>query len=463
MEAIDRGPSKAFLKAVAMLAVFIFLKGLLWAVTIPPLDGPDEVLHLIEAQAASGRSVDRGVRATGIGPDVQTLADGVLVAIPPGQQPSARFYVERVGGGETGALEAAARQAMAAPHTSPDTTSQQGPLTYILYGFAVAGAWADGVIAQLYAARLVSVLLGVGACMAVVWAGRQAGLDRGFALAAGAVVGLQPMWSQQTSVITSDAPALFFAALTTGLVVRANRSQRVGAAGLAGVAAIAGILAKPELLYLVPAFFFFLLPLWGRLKSLGTGFVLLGSALLAAVVGLAILPGRLHFFSEPWSRWPAFMNAFAAQDNLQWRRLFVSFWGRFGWGELALPAGVNGTLAAVGVLVVVLWLAALLRGEPAPRSTMLGLVAIPVSAMAAVLLYDFHVWAVSAVFVGQGRYLLPALPAAVIAALAGLQGAGGLAPLRRLSQRLVPVAVVTGALALNVVGLEVVWSRLYLA
>lgn len=140
------------------------------------------------------------------------------------------------------------------------------------------------------------------------------------------------------------------------------------------------------------------------------------------------------------------------------RTLSDGIWGNFGWLEQQLPHWALDWLWWVTLATAILVLVAVVRPRGSHRSLMILLLAYFLSCAFVVFAFDIVVWRTQGTTALQSRYFLPAIPAVVVAAMVGLQSLVG--P-RRLAN-LAP-AVAAFSVAINLVAVETLWGRFYVA
>jgi hypothetical protein len=440
------------------------VKGIVWTAILPPWYGPDEASHYAYVQEVIedhwlARDHDpnaaihypKEIICSENNLDVGVL--GAFHAEPPFGMP----WVYCNAGSP------------ADRHASSPTNAAGGysPLYYvggIPYYLAV---WPLDVDARLHAVRLWSVTLGaiaaVMAYLAATWA--FAG-DRRLSVAVAVLFTLQPMLSQQTAVVNNDALLIavsaafwwrYFRALRVGLTIR--EAAVMGA--LVGLA----YLAKQQGALLVAALPFLYLFGPGRRKLEVAGALRLGAAaaipaVSAAVVGeLLALAAKTSQAIEPVAGAHSFGDYIwlysASRLEHAYFLWITSFWGFFGWFQIALPNVVYiviTLLVAAGVLgvLVTLW------KEPS-RRRVVGATLLSVLACGALLqLLELYVYLRSGQVILQGRSLLMLLIPALILLIWGW---GRLAP-RQASWMLAP-AVVVAAAALNLVSVLVMGEAFF--
>ena len=443
-----------------LLAISMLVKGLLWTFAIPPFDAPDEPAHYSHAQllALRGRLPTAG-NLDSTSPDVALMVSAILLSVTPGT-PEARLYQERGGSGPVGPAEIAAAKTAQQP-VSQTPSGSYSPVGYVLYAVPIRLFAPQGIVAQLAGARLVAVLLGTAAVLAVAWAGLEAGLDARMATAAGVIAGYQPMWSQQTAVVTADAALFCFASLFFALMLRTLRrpSRRLGVATAAVLALT--LLSKPAGLFALPFAVIFFIPAIRargreRVDALAVGF---GLSLLAALPFVA------------WNRYrPAGVPPTAGRGTLvQYahilrdagfaypRGLIGQFWGDFGWLEQSLSPGVITGLRYVSLIAVMFCGAALLKRGRGRSGIVLGM-AYFVACAAVAFGFDLLLWLNQGGLGVQGRYLLPALGGAAVAVVAALNRL-----LPRPAATVVGSLVAGGMVVLNFVSLATLSARFFVS
>ncbi|HEY8740870.1 MAG TPA: DUF2142 domain-containing protein [Candidatus Dormibacteraeota bacterium] len=444
---------------VALLAFALLLNGLVWALTLPAFDGPDEPAHFDYAQLLGLRGRlpvnDANLQA---GPDVNALITTTLVV--PDFGLSARFYPERLGSGSQGAREA--QVAAIPPDPGAHTPAgQYGPTAYLLFGAAVRLARPGGVMAELLAARLVAVCLGVLAAMVAMWAAREAGLGRKLAISVAVLVGLQPMWAQQTAIVSNEAAVLLCSSLFIALTLRWLRRPSARVALLASASLGIGLLTKPSMAFALPFLAIFALPAFGRKPRAQRLLGLLTAATCGLLAAGPLLLWSLHTApavpsGSSGKSLAAYWTEITANNAGYLHRIFDSFWGDFGWLEQKLPAGVLFALGVVFVLATTLALVGLWRMRS--RRAGIFLASLVIANVAFLLYFDTRLWSAQGGLSLQGRYLLPVLPAMVILPVIGLRTI----TTTRLRSLLAP-ALVAAAIALDIVALATLWGRYYVA
>lgn len=414
----------------------VLVKGLLWSLLVPPLQGMDEGAHFAyvqyvgEERRVPERELEKPYRPFSDSMILTTTRMGVSALVPtdrPDYTDEARQDL----------LEDDARLSA----DSDGATSASGyPPAY--YGPAALFYLAadDDTVAQIHAVRLWSVLLGLAA-IALAWLfAREAVVSPRARAAIVTAVALQPMLAHQFAIVNNDGLAIVsgFAALWLG--ARLTRAPRhAGLMALAGVVVGVGLLAKPYAIVGV-------LPLavgWvlGVVRERARGWrVLVGEPALAAagvaatyglwlvIAALIGLSSSTTFPQNPAAGGRDLVTYLATQYDPQLdevRQLWVTqFWGSFGWVNTPLPEGwltVVGVLEAVLAGAVVAWAVLLVvdRGRQSDDVRQVDrLIAVCVAASVGTiaLLYGIeyaYFRASGLTDLLQGRYALAMVPALV--------------------------------------------------
>jgi hypothetical protein len=296
--------------------------------------------------------------------------------------------------------------------------------------------------------RWPSLAFGLASVLLTFAAVRTAFGDERLAALAAALLGLNPQFLFVSSYVSNDAAAAAVGAASLWVVAHALagggplRRHYFLAAGLVlvglstktstlpvtGAAALAVYLGDPR-------------PLGVRVRDAA----LAGGAALALgapyFVWIAELRGDPLGVTAVWHSAvnrpgpERYGGAFAYFTGEYWNRTFKTYWGRFGWATVSLPAAAYRTylaLCAVGLLGFVLSLRA--------RARQGGRLAVAAHlVVAAALMLSTHVWLNLQTAAPQGRHLFPAAPH--VAAILAL----GLA---HLGSRLGPSAAAGATLAL---------------
>lgn len=372
--------SRATALALGLLLAFTFLKGALWAATIAPLDAPDEPSHFnYVVQVREGYLL----------PVVDLVSPGGL-RTPPSTPLNAnvRAWFDHYG----------FKFFRSMPYESA-----QPPLYYWMVALWTRpiGIATETLPMLLMAARLLSVLLGVGSVLALWLACRWAW--PGWLWLSWATAGaltLHPEFSFTTATVSNDAGVLFWGACMLALWAYGLASARRGPltsralglmAGLAAVLTAAGLLTKLTFASVVPATFLWLwwlsasgsrrpLARW-LLASLGFG--------VASLAMIAPWAARnMRVYGEPTGA----RAIFDLIHRIYWERmgfpadqLFTnfppvefavrsaqSFWALFGWASVRIEGWAYWTLvafagvAAAGLVLGVRRASELRRGLSTP-------------------------------------------------------------------------------------------------
>ena len=138
--------------------------------------------------------------------------------------------------------------------------------------------------------------------------------------------------------------------------------------------------------------------------------------------------------------------------------MFNSFWGVFGWLEQGFPGMVRAALGLVTLIGICLGVVAWLRRRPLARTTLVLLACWVGCVLAAAVAFDLIGFLINGDLLVQGRYLLPALPALAILAVAGVRAA-----LPAQVAWMTAPLLAGGAIGLNLVALETIWSRAFIS
>jgi hypothetical protein len=474
---------------VVILLGFCLLKGLLWSITLPPLEGPDEGAHYAYAQfMAEDRAIPRrGASHAGLGPYSPELdrANRLLHrdSPAPGNRPD-------FGPGTRGADEGRFTSGISRHSGGSGPAAGYSPAYYapaaLLYRAAPGPTYV-----RIATMRLWSVALGLLSVWLALLIGRRLFPEsEGAALALALGVALQPMFSQQTAIINNDALVIAGGCLCLFVAMKlAEPEASRWLPLLGGLALGAALLGKPFGLALAPVVAFGWLVGWLRttprtwkawpvaLARFGLGVASTYGLWVAAAVLFGYPPTSLSDLpSAPGSRSLHDYVHVMKLDNYQALKLdwVDRFWGYFAWLDLPLPRWVYSSLRWATLLVIVLvamWLmhvvaAAAIRlrrgraREPLRASVVPTLVCLLAIASTLGLLHfiEFQGFVRTArADIIQGRYGLMVLPAVV--ALPALL-------LRRLVPRLpvvVSMVTVTSAIAvLHVLSLARIIDRFYL-
>jgi hypothetical protein len=450
--------------AVVLLAL---VKGVVWSVVLPPWYGPDEASHYAYVQ--------------------EMVEDHWL---PRGYDPNAgRFYPREIVCSESNLGMSSASEAFTAEPpfgapwiactasspadrhaANPSNAAGYSPVYYAAAIPAYLLAQPLSVESRLSAVRLWSVLLGVVAAGFAYLAARWAFPESiSLSTAAAVLFVLQPMNSQQTAIVNNDALLIAVAAAFWWRFYRSLRNgfsmlEAFVTGGLIGLA----YLAKPQGIFLAAT-----LPIaylvsretqsirveMRRVAKLGAACaapIIAGvaiGALFAMLAGnssaLSPVPGGYHGVSQ-------YLAAYADGhfERVYW--LFItSFWGYFGWFQVALPSYVYILIALAVIAGLIGALSVAFTPSSERRAVIASLLAIliPVVLFMVLELYSYRV---THVLVLQGRSFLILLFPLIVVLIRGWQR---FLP-RKATSRLA-AAIVLAATLLNIAGLAVMINGFY--
>lgn len=431
-----------------------------YSVVVPVFRAPDEYVHV---------DLMRHLAATGDYPEYDELF--VSAPIFAARDTSAAYVADAPAVGVEDAVPPGTRPAFAdlGPDVATDVPNQmpQHPPLYYGLGAAVLGAadlvapgwpWSfDRTVALL---RLIDVVL-VAAVPLLAWAtARRFGCPPRAALTAGVLVLAVPQFTHIGSVVNNDGLLMALAAglfLLAARVTTGDLSRRT--AVLTGVVTGLALLTKGFALVLVPWIVgaYLLAPgAMARRRLVATRMawvIALAGAIGGwwwvrnAVVYARVQPGlRLRDTVLEVDPSPVFfVSRFVA-------RLVTSFWGNFGWFEVALPGLVVtlATLVLVGAVV-----SAFVRGRVLAVRARLAFLLLPAATLGALVAANsFRAYLKTGVpFASQGRYLFPGLVGLVVVAAVGLD------QLRRRPVRSLPVVALAAAVVLQGLALVALVGR----
>lgn len=419
-----------------LLSIITFALGLIYLAVIPPWGGPDEPRHFeyVRLLQKEGRLIGYPDVDQGVMDEIIRSMDAVSYwkwgvtlwkRTAPGELP--KTFTEIYGEG--------AHQL------------HQPPLAYLLYLGPHNLFAASGIRAQLYAMRFVSILLNVLTVLAAYVAGRELFRredgrdDPTMALALPVFIMLLPQHLFLHSTVMNDHLAVAAMGWMLAIMVR---TFRLGLSiprvlGMFVTLAIA-LAAKRNGLYGVPilafAFLVYIVVHWGagRLTNGQRAIRLAGAAAALAIllVGLVFawnwttvnVPKLseyivLLFLMLPTEQFPLTVDArFVQPDALilylqSMRRMFISFWGHFGWMNITLGVQAYWGFTALCVFATagMVWYAIrdfwkLLSYQ---RAVLVVFVASVAVALALILAIDARGWDLGWEPGSSGRYLFPVL------------------------------------------------------
>jgi len=276
----------------------------------------------------------------------------------------------------------------------------------------------------LHVARLASLLAGITTVLLTYQIAR-AIADETIALASASMVALNPMFLAVSGSLQNDAGAAASGAVVLGLGILYHQigftPRRAAILGLAvGIASLAKITAAPLLL---PAVFMVLARSGERQQSPSRRVAMGGWLVIGAAAGGGWWVLRNYLIYGDPTFLTTNLNAYGRQSPWQGIALWgqslpyawTTFWGRFGHGDLVLPAWIYQTLAAFSVVA----LAGLaLRWQELGRSNRVLVQFLGVAGL--VELAGLLVYLSLSPTGAYGRYTFPALPAYMTLFAAGL-------------------------------------------
>jgi hypothetical protein len=464
-------------RGLALLLVFVVVKGVLWSVIIPPMMGPDEGAHVAYAQfmavdhAIPKRDAPRGTADTYS--EQLRAAAGIFHSHDLPRSDRADYDAASV-------TDARPRLGDAGGRDESNGTGPAAGYSPVYYAIPtlIYAVTPGGLDVQVGAMRLWSVALGAVAVLFAVYLGRLLfPVRESAALLLGAGVALHPMLSQQTAVVNNDALTIAAgAACAYYAVALIGRDRSRWVPAFAGLAFGLGLLAKPLGIAFAPAIFV----AWviGRRRGCRGGvvatyglWVVFAAAFGYAGVGIQDTPGAGGRGLRDFLHLVRFDNF--ALLRLKW---IDQFWGDFGWVNTPYPAVVHGVLVGavlVAAVLVVAWGVVFVRDlvlARQGRGPLLDPVAADLAAATAVcvlilaatlaelhlVMYEWYVRAGDLAFI-QGRYALMVVPVVLVLPVLAL---------RRLVPRLtplVPLGTVAAAMGLlNFIAIGLIVERFYL-
>ncbi len=423
-----------FLVPLALVWLAI-LRGLLYAVAVPPWQAPDEFRHFEYVRLI----VDKG-RLVSYGDLSQSLQEEIIASMVDHQY--WRF----------GYAPLPYDQATP-PHTFKEVVPTvyahmlyQPPLYYALAAlWLLPFSWAD-VTAQLLIVRSFSILLGAFTVLAAFLTTREVFPDDPFmTIGVPMMVALHPMHAFINSSVNSDNLAELLVSLVILVVIRSLRRGFLFHALLllpllllAWFTKRTALIGAPIALAAIPFCFWtgrVHIPPKRLLVSIGLFAALGGSALLFSgglqgwLLGPLRRAARYLFLSENLGQ---FAQAFSPQTFplylLFLRTLFESFWGRFGWMSIPLPTFWYRIIAFITLIALGGLIAFWVRVIKKPwlfsrrvRSAILILILATVSALLLVMVGMIRVRTIVPGSLPQGRYLFPVITPLTFLFMLGLR------------------------------------------
>jgi len=419
---------------VVALVVLALARGLLYAAVTPPWQAPDEPKHFEYARliADEGRLVNEKDRSV----PMQTAIIESMVRH--------RFWEL---GYYTFPYDAANPPQELKQVWAPVQASMlfHPPLYYALCAMATWPWLSADVTTQLYAMRVLSVLLFAGIVVTAFLTGRELfPADTALLIAIPAAVLWQPMFTFISSSVNNDNLANLLVAVLIWLLVRWYVRGFSVLHGLAVVALLLlGLLTKRTTLFAWPLVAVAVpLYLWGRGAGRWARWAWIAGAgvVIAGLLGLVAL--ALSGQGGPLFKWLA-IDLYWGTDVLrnpdEYRltdptvyaayaeHLFVTFWASFGWTARNLERAWYWVLVAIHLVTaggLILWVARAWRGRISlsrgqKRALLLLIVAIVLS-LGIVLGKEVRLQTFLPGDLPQGRYLFPVIVPIFVLLIVGL-------------------------------------------
>lgn len=421
------------IRFVVIFSLLVFVRGAIYAVIIPPWQGPDEPQHFEYV-----RLLYENRRRMALG-DVSPILEQRII------QSMYTFDFPRLAPGIF--------EEQDPPRTFQEIWGQYGthtrlgsPPLYHILAASLQPFTSDDVLEQMYLARLVSVVLGIGTVvLAFLTLMEVFPYDPFLFLGVPTFITFLPMYSYMRGTVNSDSLATLFGALVIYVLVLAFTRRRFWAFwGAALILSFLGMLAKKMTFFLIPLTLgaipvhvgYRRVALSQRQLMLGLVFV----AVVALLFGTSWMLSPIRSTLVSWVRTaenlidqydsPGMLSsAFrglmsrnplgpAALDlyPIYAKTLFTSFWGYFGWWSIPLSPSWYVGLAAIclaaglGILLSIgRWIR---RPESLPTAQRQVLLLFGMAVVLAVAVTVVHSLArfFSPTFGRpQGRYLFPTL------------------------------------------------------
>lgn len=474
------------------IAALVFANATAWAVITPAFDAPDEPDHFGYAQylAETGNAPAAGSSARSAWSAEESVAlDGVRIlsraSVPDGRPPWLSADERRW----------KRYRARLEPGPSPDsgggatTSSTHSPVYYSLLVPMYLATSGYSTFSQLTAMRLVSALLGALTALFAYLVVREL-LPRHSlaAVAAGLLVGFQPMFGFISGAVNNDNGVNAVAALLVWLLLRALRRGLTVPLGAAiGATLVALPLMKATGYALYPAALLALAGvLWRQHRRLDAPvWAAVGGTFVIALLGWRLISPAFDrsLYTTPGGRAPTAVGV-DVFDNLS---LYASYlwqvflpklpfmadlhgqtwpafniyiergWAAFGWYAVTFPRWVYGVIGAVMVAAGGLCALALWRHRQQARAVAVQL-AVLAAALVGVIAAVEYLYTTStprSVVAEQGRYVFTAIVPLAIAAV----GAAFAFP-RRLRLSII-ASLVIGVLGLSYASQLLALSRFF--
>ncbi|MDP2789747.1 MAG: DUF2142 domain-containing protein [bacterium] len=324
-------------RGLAILLLSVALKGVLLAFLVPAWQQPDEPAHFQYTQLmVEERRLPVSAGATlYLSPEVtrSVIAHSYQDKLP--LPPAVRIQLS------AGGIPADFPNRLVFGITPVNPASVYGPLYYALLAMPYNIFNHASLEHRLIAMRLMSVLLFLGVFLIAYGIAFTLRPRRGFALAVAAAVGWHPMAAYIFSGVNNDTLFIFLATLAFWLLIHIrNRRLTVGHLVLITTLCTLGVFTKAPFVIFLPLF------LWVICRKI-TGLTVWVRAV--TIVALVIFPATVVLLWHQYVTVPAFPGATAMYTTevsqpmltigrftyltLFYRpwRVFISFWGVFGW------------------------------------------------------------------------------------------------------------------------------------
>jgi len=361
-------------RVLLLLLGLALVRGLIYSAVVPPWQAPDEPRHFeyVKLLYEKGRLV-------GWGDATPSIEQEIIASMW-------RFDYWRYGHSDApplppGKLPTSFGQIWAWPGTQHEL--HQPPLSYLLYLVPLALTAGQDTALQLYAMRLLSILLGVAVVLIAFRTADELFPDNSLlALAIPTFVAFLPMHTFLTSTVNNDHLAEVFVCLLLMILVHGFRQGfSLWSLGAIILVVVGGLLAKRTALVAV-AISLVALPLYlwrrpvgpvlnWRTLILGLTVVLGIMALVAAIIlywSQAVAEANRIGSWQDWlvkfylflpseqfpasSRyWLLSPQAFQIYQHYLWF-LFQTFWARFGWQNIPLDSWGYYALAVVSLMAL---------------------------------------------------------------------------------------------------------------
>jgi 4-amino-4-deoxy-L-arabinose transferase-like glycosyltransferase len=236
---------------VALLVVLSLIKGIVWVSAYPLWKIADEPAHFGDVQFRAEHHF-RTPLANGT-PIERVISGNIPKDMRRSWEATQYYHRERHFKYASTVPEEAELTRLAKDLANHDSDGQTPAMSYPGFYYSVAAiayrlVEYKSIVNRCYAVRLVSVLFGLLAVLATFFAARRTFDEPALAFAAAIMVGLQPMFSQQTAAVNNDAGVIGMCALVFYLQFRVIDCQRPNflEGALLGVAIALAICSKPQ-------------------------------------------------------------------------------------------------------------------------------------------------------------------------------------------------------------------------